>query len=518
MARSRADSILHEFEVLARGATRPPLPSRPVATTTRSVPALPGLAMAALAVLAVTVWLGLPGPSGGPLAPSASADVGATSSTSASAPPAGPASIPRCEDVPAVSAPEAWYRDTPIYVANEQPTEELRAWAQSKPGFEGLWLDRDHLGWIALAFSQDAELRQAELREQFPDVGVVAVPVDWTAAELDALRDRVAAEMRPLLDSWSLGTSVTQGVVALGVGVLTPERIALVEDRYAGERICLEGVDPASVPAPGPQPQQGDGWRLLLDRKATGQPYRTGIAWDQASYERLWREIGLSPEPAGALPPVDFESEVAIWFGAVYGGSCPGLRLDDVVVDEGRAMVHAVIVLVDPPAMCTADANPHAYVVALERARLPRGPFAIQLGAEDPPGGVPEERTIVDVDLSGPGATAEPGDIRLGTPAPDLDVLGPGAVVEPGFEARYRQPLDCGIEWLGPLNGIVWRTDVPVGTLDFVPPAWQGAVEGEQSIVLTILLDTGPPPSLSATANGHSVTYEASLTAPGPCQ
>jgi len=32
--------------------------------------------------------------------------------------------------------------------------------------------------------------------------------------------------------------------------------------------------------------------------------------------------------------------------------------------------------------ICTSDAVPHAYVVALERSRLPPGPFAILIAAE----------------------------------------------------------------------------------------------------------------------------------------
>jgi hypothetical protein len=38
---------------------------------------------------------------------------------------------------------------------------------------------------------------------------------------------------------------------------------------------------------------------------------------------------------------------------------------------------------------CTDDANPTAYVVALQRDRLPAGPFVVQLGPQDPPGGAP---------------------------------------------------------------------------------------------------------------------------------
>jgi hypothetical protein len=145
--------------------------------------------------------------------------------------------------------------------------------------------------------------------------------------------------------------------------------------------------------------------------------------------------------------------------------------------------------------------------VALERSKLPDGPFAIQLGADDPPRGVPEERTLVDVDLSQPGAVAGPGDVHGDPSLPEPFVNESGAIVEPGFAAPYRLSVHCGIEWLGYVNDIAWRTDVPADALDFVPPEWQPAVNDGESIDLSILLHTDPEPMIEATANGHTVMY-----------
>ena len=430
---------------------------------------------------------------------------GATGGAGGSGEPSGPAvgaAIPPCDAVARVSAPAERYRDTPIYVANEQPTDEILAWAFDQPGFEELWIDRDHLGWITVAFSSGAAERQADLERLFPDVGVVAVEVDRTMAELEQLQRRIGEELGPLFgpSSW---ISMQQGVVGIGVGVLTDERLAAIRERFAGEPICVEGADPADAPIAGSQAPSGDGWRLLADEQGVGQPYRTGIATSAESYRQLWAEIGLSGNP----PAVDFEVEVVIWFGAVYGSSCPNLRLDDVVVDLERDIVHAEIVLVDAPSACTMDANPRAYLVALERSRLPDGPFAVQLGADDPPRGVPEERTLVDVDLSQPGAVAGPGDVHGDPSLPEPFVNESGAIVEPGFAAPYRLSVHCGIEWLGYVNDIAWRTDVPADALDFVPPEWQPAATGGESIDLSILLLTDPEPMIEATANGHTVVY-----------
>ena len=56
--------------------------------------------------------------------------------------------FPACDDVPELSAPPGAYRDSPVYVANEMPKDEVAAWAQRQPGYEGLWLDRERNGWI----------------------------------------------------------------------------------------------------------------------------------------------------------------------------------------------------------------------------------------------------------------------------------------------------------------------------------------------------------------------------------
>jgi hypothetical protein len=189
-----------------------------------------------------------------------------------------------------------------------------------------------------------------------------------------------------------------------------------------------------------------------------------------------------------------------------------------VVVDRERALVHAEIVLVDSPSACTADANPHAYLVALERAWLPSGPFAIQLGADDPPRGVPEERTVVDVDLSRPGAVAGPGEVHGDPSLPEPLINESGAVIEPGYAVPYRLYVHCGIEWLGTINDVTWRADLPDGSLAGVPPEWEPAMNASrQTVELSIILRTDPEPAIAATANGHTVTYRPTTELPPGC-
>jgi hypothetical protein len=438
--------------------------------------------------------------------------VGATTAPEPPASGAAQGSIPRCEDLPELSAPAEAYGNTPIYVGNEMPVEAVRDWAVGQPGYEDIWIDRAHNGWVAVAFSRDAAARQADLEREFPGVGVVAVPVQRTAAELEALQRRVIEVLPPDVAGVS-GVLVTKGVVMIGVGVLTPERVAQVEAAFANQAVCVEGLDPAAAPAPGPQQPAGDGWRLLAT-DATGIPYRTGIAWDPASLEDLWAMSGV----AAPIPAVDFQTEVVIWFGAVYGSSCPDLRLDDVVVDGGRRIVHAEIILVGTPMSCTADANPRAYLVAVQRSKLPGPTFAIQLSAEGPPGGAPEERTLVEADLRVPGAVAAPEQVHA-DPAllqPPPQFVQSGDSIETDIPNQYRFSVHCGIEWLGTLNDVTWRTNVPAGASGWVPPEWEQVVAMDESIIVTVVMSPGPDPTLTPTANDRAVVYRpAQEPAPG---
>jgi hypothetical protein len=170
-----------------------------------------------------------------------------------------PQTVPRCEDVPLISAPAHLYAGSPIYVGNEMPTDEIRSWAASKPGFEDIWIDRDNHGWITLAFSRDAEARQAELRDRFPDAGAVVVAVGWTKAQLEALQQDVHRRLPFVTGS---GIQPQRGVVTVFIGPLTDDRVAAVQAAFGGRRICIEGIDPALLPPEGPQAQSGDGWRF----------------------------------------------------------------------------------------------------------------------------------------------------------------------------------------------------------------------------------------------------------------
>jgi hypothetical protein len=432
--------------------------------------------------------------------------------------------VPLCADVPELDLSAAPFRDTPVYVANEQPTEVLRAWARQQPGYQALWLDRDHLGWVVLAFNGDAEARQAELAAAFPDVGAVAVGVDWTMRELDRLQQRAIRQLGDIIGG--AGTDITKGVVVLGLGARTPEKVAAVNERFAGERVCIDGIDPATLPKPGPQPKSGDGWRLLGDENV-GTPYRVAIMADQASYTARWDRVGMTGMP----PAIDFRDEVAIWFGAVYGGNCPSLRLDDVVVDSETATIHPLIVNLDAEGACTDDANGHSYWVAIPRDRLPAAPFRIGLTAD--PDGATAAMIEVSTDLREPGSTLGPDAITKVKPSADTRMNRSGDIIEAGFPTDYLADARCGLEWLGQVNDIWWRTEAPAGEPGWIPDAWRTAVREDGMLPMEILLlaaggdgvdldavddeDLADRPRLEATANGATVIYRATTEAPPAC-
>ena len=132
------------------------------------------------------------------------------------------------------------------------------------------------------------------------------------------------------------------------------------------------------------------------------------------------------------------------------------------------------------------------------------------MGPADPPVGVPEERTLVDADLSSPGAIAAADQI-----GPDRALIEAsrqpqpaesGGIIEPGYPMPYRMYAYCGVAVLGELNDVWWMTGI--GGVP-VPSEWADLVEAESHmIVVDVLLTPGPDPTATATANGHSVVYE----------
>ena len=111
---------------------------------------------------------------------------------------------------------------------------------------------------------------------------------------------------------------------------------------------------------------------------------------------------------------------------------------------------------------------------------------------------------------TGPGAVASADQIG---PDPALiessrqpQPVDSGGFVEPEIPSPYRMYVYCGIAVLVELNGVWWMTGrdgVPV------PSAWTDLVDpNAHTVVVDVLVTAGPDPTVTATANGHSVVYE----------
>lgn len=372
----------------------------------------------------------------------------------------GYAGFPSCVDAATITADAALYRDEPRYGNATELVAEVRAWASGLTGFEELWLDREHNGWVTIGF-HGADLDIADLQEQvaeeFPGEGVVVVAVPYTLDELQSLMDRVmpalaAADATP---TGGVGLDVPRGLLSV-LGIPAHAQAERALRQFAGEPLCVDAVDPSAFVPAGDQPTEGEGWRLLGHAEGAGEAYRTGVATTDEQLVAVWQDAGLG----GDAPAVDWQTEIAVWFGAVYGSSCP-VRLDGIVVDGPTLHGEIVIPGSGPDSACTDDANPHSFVVAVNRALLPTGPFVVQLDADDPPPGAPEERTMVDVDLSAPGSRATDDQLH-GDPQAGHQ---PGPLVEddhqgrPANGSRYvwtPRPRCSGVV-IGPIDATLWR-------------------------------------------------------------
>lgn len=405
--------------------------------------------------------------------------------------------VPKCGELAWFTGPEELYADTPVYVGNEMPIETVVAYANGMDGFAQAWIDREHNGWINVGFVDvDLDAAQAELDEAFPDEGVVAVGLPFIEAELEEIRRRVAAALPEEFDASSFHP--LHGRVEVWVGSLTDENVELVEQLVGDEPVCVSGSDPATTPEPGPQPKGGEGWTYLGDFDVSlGANVPVAVAGTANAYAVLWSGLGGEAEP----PEVDFDDSVVVAVETGYSGSCPETRLDEITIDDSA--VEFVINTITDEMACTDDYNPRVYVVELAREVLPEPPFTVG------PSDAPAQARQIQQDLREPGS--EPGGLGP-APEPEPESQIP-SFVEPGFPREATLDLRCGIEWLGEVNGVHWRTDS-----DF-PEEWETEVLDGDLLPVILLLSEGPEPSLTVTAGNHEVTYEPATDAgPGPCE
>lgn len=423
---------------------------------------------------------------------------GTTGGTASGAVAAGDGMLLRCRDVPEVTPRPDDLRATPRYVGNEQPIEAVRAWAEQRPGFAEIWIDRDHNGWLVVGFTEAVEDARAEAAGLFPDDGVAVVEVPRGLDELLALQEEVHQRSELVQGSSS---NVRRGVVELYVPVLAEAVHAELSAEFAGEPFCVDGGDPADAVPPGDQPTEGEGWRLLVAQQGAAPPYRTGIATTPAQVEAALAEAGVP----GTGVDIDLEREVLVWFGEAYGSSCPERRLDDIVVEVGPdAVLRPAIVDPTNPGACTSDlAGAWAFVVAVDRGNLPPGPFTIRLTEGSP---IQDEATFVDADLTVPGAVVDDADVSVPEADPKDRAARDGDIVETGYARDYVLYVHCGVGALGYLNDVFWVAE-DESLWGTTPEPWQDLADEEQELLLEVVVEPGDPPTVTATRDGHTVRY-----------
>jgi hypothetical protein len=267
----------------------------------------------------------------------------------------------------------------------------LERYGQRFPeSFAGVWLD---LGFntVRIAFARDWRHHRDTVAElESRGVLVSVVKAQHTLAELDEIQRQLADDDLDLIPFASF-VDLQNNRVQLELGVVDQETLAALGERFPADALCVEVPAPEELVPEGPQPQSGPGWRLLADASGVGTVWDTSAALDQKGYEALWRTLGLDGEP----PAVDFGREIVVHFGPAVSGSCSNIRLDGLLFEGDLVLPEIVQPGVQPPA-CTADANPHTYLVAVERSALPPLPFRVQLEPEPCPGCGGTDVTVIE--------------------------------------------------------------------------------------------------------------------------
>lgn len=267
---------------------------------------------------------------------------------------------------------------------------QLNGYAGEHPDtFAGRWLDHSQRALVA-AFTDAPGPHQRELDRGLGPGRVRVRQASWSMADLDVLNRDTRAWVRSGELAYGWATRENLAVVEIDLYVRDEESVTAVADEFDGRPVCVERADPADVVPEGPQLWSGDGWRLLADQRR-GRFWDVSAAQDEGAYAALWADLGLT----GDRPKVDFTDEVVLHFGPAVSGSCPTVRLDEVVVDRDGAVVWPRIVLPGKQSVCNDDANPYTYLVAMRRAALPEA-FTLQI-SENPPIGAAGARERVEL-------------------------------------------------------------------------------------------------------------------------
>lgn len=163
----------------------------------------------------------------------------------------------------------------------------------------------------------------------------------------------------------------------------------------------------------------GLGWELLAFTRS-GLTYGVAVAENELDAERMWASLSF----AIPAPPVNYDTHVLMVLGQAVSGSCPEIQFQGLTIEPDRA--YGGFTFIHDHGGCTDDANPAAYLLAVERSALPDR-FLLTLTAEDICGGCDEDTITVDLTNDDPDesywwATGRFGIVIGGAPPVDSHV------------------------------------------------------------------------------------------------
>lgn len=273
---------------------------------------------------------------------------------------------------------------------DEPRTRLIMYGAREHEQFGGLWVNDAGFD-VVMLFTADLERHRRAVAALTPQMRVDIRPARFSEAELRTLQRDLVDELFGVegMEFLSLGLDTKNNVLHLEAKSNDPTLEERLEAQYGGRLTATIHPPPgawANVAA-------GDGWRLLAHGRTSGaEAYRVRAATDAGEWEQMWAAL----DPVNPAPVADLESEIVVSFGHGVGGSCPELRLDDVVIEQRAGIVHSVASDPLEPRGCAGDlAGAVYFVVALERAALPESPFTLQLAERD--FGPAEDRLTIDL-------------------------------------------------------------------------------------------------------------------------
>lgn len=132
---------------------------------------------------------------------------------------------------------------------------------------------------------------------------------------------------------------------------------------------------PSTAPSTAPAASGPVRWTLVdtIDGVVAPGDTTAFVAANDAQWEAIWLGVGYP----GERPMIDLGTDMVVVWTYGVSGSCDQDSLDDVVL-EGTTIAPVFSSPYEPGTTCTADYNPRARIVAIDRASLPSVPFEVQ--------------------------------------------------------------------------------------------------------------------------------------------